>query len=128
MSSKSMDSLWKAMIKQHGEEGLYHGNDQMTTFVDVISSGSHALDDALGIWGLPRGRVVQYAGQESSGKTYMSLIAIAEYQRSNPEGWALFIDAELTFDQDWAEGLGVDLSRLLVYRENSGVKRQILLV
>lgn len=122
MSKKTMADLWKELTKQHGDEGLFHGNDAMTTFTDVISSGSHVLDDALGIWGLPRGRVIQYAGQESSGKTYMSLVAIAEYQRSNPDGWALFIDAELTFDQDWAECLGVDLERLIVYRENSGIK------
>lgn len=122
MSKKSMEDIWKELTKQHGDEGLFHGNDEMTTYTDVISTGSYALDDAVGIWGLPRGRVVQYAGQESSGKTYMSLIAIAEYQRQNPEGWALFIDAEHTFDQDWALGLGVDLDRLLVYRENNGVK------
>jgi recombination protein RecA len=98
------------------------GNDDMTTFTDVISSGSHLVDDALGIWGLPRGRVIQFAGQEGSGKTYMSLIAIAEYQKAYPDGWAMFIDAEFTFDSDWAEKLGVDLSRLIVYRENSGIK------
>lgn len=122
MSNKSMADIWKELQKQHGDEGLYHGNDNMTTFTDVISSGSYLLDDALGIWGLPRGRLIQYAGQESSGKTYMSLVAIAEYQKANPDGWALFIDAEFTFDGDWAAKLGVDLERLLVYRENSGIK------
>lgn len=119
---KTMADIWKELEKQHGSEGLFHGNDDMTTFTDVISSGSYLLDDALGIWGLPRGRIIQYAGQESSGKTYMSLVAIAEYQKANPEGWALFIDAEFTFDSAWAEKLGVDLERLMVYRENSGVK------
>lgn len=122
MSNKSMADVWKAMQKQHGDEGLFHGNDDMTTFTDVVSSGSHLLNDALGIWGLARGRLIQYAGQESSGKTYMSLVAIAEYQRANPDGWALFVDAEYTFDSDWAAKLGVDLDRLLVYRENNGVK------
>lgn len=122
MSNKSMADIWKELQKQHGSEGLYHGNDDMTTFTDVISSGSYLLDDALGIWGLPRGRIIQFAGQEGSGKTYMSLIAIAEYQRANPDGWAMFIDAEFTFDSSWAERLGVDLDRLIVYRENSGIK------
>lgn len=117
-----MADIWKELKKQHGDEGLFHGNDEMTTFVDVISTGSYTLDHALGIWGLPRGRLIQYAGQESSGKTYMSLIAIAEYQRQNPEGWALFIDAEYTFDQEWAACLGVDLDRLIILRENNGVK------
>jgi recombination protein RecA len=122
MSNKSMADIWKELQKQHGDEGLYHGSDDMIAFADTIPSGSYMLDDALGIWGLPRGRIVQYGGQESSGKTYMSLIAIAEYQRANPNGWAMFIDAEYTFDAEWAALLGVDLDRLIVYRENSGVK------
>lgn len=122
MSDKSMADIWKELQKQHGSEGLFHGNDDMVTFTDVISSGSYLLDDALGIWGLPRGRIIQFAGQESSGKTYMSLIAIAEYQKANPNGWAMFIDAEYTFDREWAEKLGVDLNRLIVYRENNATK------
>jgi recombination protein RecA len=93
----------------------------MYTFSDVISTGSHALDDALGIWGVPRGHIVQYAGFESSGKTLLSLLTIAEYQRKNPNGWAFFIDAEFAFDQVWAKSLGVDLDRLKVYRENRAV-------
>jgi len=117
-----MADIWKEITKQHGDEGLFHGNDDMTTFTDVVSSGSYMLDDALGIWGLPSGRIIQFAGQESSGKTYMSLISIAEYQKANPDGWALFIDAEFTFDSSWAAKLGVDLDRLVVYRENSGIK------
>ena len=122
MSKKTMADIWKDLQRQYGEEGLFHGNDDMTTFTEVISSGSFLLDDALGIWGLPRGRIIQYAGQESSGKTYMSLIAIAEYQKSNPDGWAMFIDAEYTFDKVWAAQLGVDLERLIVYRENNAIK------
>lgn len=117
-----MTDVWNEMLKQHGEEGLHMGNSDMTTFTDVISTGSYALDDALGIWGLPTGRIIQFAGQESSGKTYMSLIAIAEYQKQNPDGWAMFIDAEFSFDPVWAESLGVDLDRLMVYKENSGIK------
>lgn len=121
MAKKTMTDIWKEMTKQHGEEGLHMGSSDMTTFTNVISTGSHSLDDALGIWGLPTGRIIQFAGQESSGKTYMSLIAIAEYQRRNPEGWAMFIDAEFSFDATWAAALGVDLERLMVYKENSGV-------
>ena len=120
--NSNMKAIWKEMQKQHGDEGLYAGSDDMTEFTEVIPTGSYALNDALGIWGLPRGRVIQFAGQESSGKTYMSLIAIAEYQKANPENWAMFIDAEFTFDKKWAAQLGVDLDRLFVYRENNGVK------
>lgn len=122
MAKKSMADVWKELQKQHGEEGLYHGSDEMITNTEVISSGSYLLNDALGIWGLPRGRIIQFAGQESSGKTYMSLVAIAEYQKENPNGWAMFIDAEYTFDKAWAAKLGVDLDRLIVYRENNGIK------
>lgn len=122
MSKNAMDEIWKKLRQQHGDEGLFIGTDSMTTFTEVIPSGSYKLDDTLGIWGIPRGRIIQFAGQESSGKTFMSLILIAQYQKANPNGWAIFIDAEFTFDADWAAGLGVDLDRLLVIRENSGIK------
>ncbi len=115
---KSMADIWEQMEKAHGQEGLYAGNSSMTTYSDAISTGSYALDDALGIWGLPKGHIVQYAGFESSGKTLLSLCTIAEWQRQNPENWAMFIDAEFSFDQLWAQSLGVDNSRLFVYREN----------
>jgi recombination protein RecA len=97
---------------------LYVGNGSMTTYSEAISTGSFALDDALGIWGIPKGHVVQYAGFESSGKTLLALLTIAEWQKKSPENWAMFVDAEFSFDQGWALGLGVDTSRLYVYREN----------
>jgi len=115
---KTMADIWKAMEKQHGDEGLYSGDSDMTTYSDAISTGSFALDDALGIWGLPKGHIVQFAGFEQSGKTLMSLLAIAEWQRQDPDNWAMFIDAEFTYQQEWAASLGVDPARLMVYREN----------
>jgi len=102
-----------------------YGNDGMckTLFdVDVIPTGSYALDDAVGIWGLPRGRIIQYAGKESSGKTLMSLIAIREWQKLNPDNWAVFIDAEFSFSPIWAQKLGVDIERLYLMREESAVE------
>lgn len=117
---KTMADVWKAMEKQHGDEGLYAGNSSMTTYSDVISTGSHALDDALGIWGLPQGHIVQFAGFEQSGKTLMALSTIAQWQKQAPDNWAMFIDAEFTYMQEWAEAIGVDTSRLMVYRENKG--------
>jgi recombination protein RecA len=113
-----MAEIWKDMEKVHGEEGLYAGDSSMTTYSDSISTGSYALDDALGIWGVPKGHIVQYAGFESSGKTLLALCTVAEWQKKNPDNWAMFIDAEFSFDQEWAKSLGVDTSRLLVYREN----------
>lgn len=119
---KTMAEIWKEMEKQHGPEGLYSGSGSMYTFTDVISTGSYVLDDALGIWGLPRGHLIQFAGAESSGKTLLSLLAVAEYQKKNPQGWAFFVDAEFSFDPGWAKSLGVDLDRLKVYKENRGVQ------
>jgi recombination protein RecA len=118
MAKKSMADIWKEMEKTHGDEGLYAGDSSMTTYSDSISTGSYALDDALGIWGVPKGHIVQFAGAESSGKTLLSLCTIAEWQKKDPSNWAMFIDAEFSFDQNWAESLGVDTSRVMVYREN----------
>jgi len=118
VKKKSMADVWKEMEKQHGDEGLYAGDSDMTTYSEAISTGSYALDDALGIWGLPKGHIVQFAGFEQSGKTLMSLACIANWQKQDPGNWAMFIDAEFSFHQDWAEAIGVDTSRLMVYREN----------
>lgn len=115
---KSMSDVMKEIEKQHGDEGLYSGDSDMTTYSDSLSTGSYALDDALGIWGLPKGHIVQFAGFEQSGKTLMALSTIAHYQKQDPENWAMFIDAEFTYQKEWAEQLGVDTSRLYVYREN----------
>lgn len=122
MKKKAMGDIWKELEKQHGEEGLYAGSSDMTTYSDVIPTGSHALDNALGIWGLPCGHIVQFAGFEQSGKTLMALSTIAEWQKKDPNNWAMFIDAEFSFHQDWAESLGVDTERLYVYRENRASK------
>lgn len=121
-SKKSMKDIWAAMEKAHGSEGLYVGSGDLTTYGEVLSTGSYALDHALGIWGIPRGHIVQYAGEESSGKTLMSLLAIADWQSQDPQNWATFVDAELSFDQSWAAQLGVDLDRLYLIRENSAPK------
>lgn len=122
MTKTSVESILEKLRKQYGDEGIFNGADNMTVYTDIIPTGSYLLDDALGIWGIPRGRIVQFAGQESSGKTFMALILIAQYQKINPNGWAVFVDAEFTFDAEWAADLGVDLNRLLVIRENSATK------
>lgn len=122
MSNNSMEDILRQLRKHHGDEGIFAGNESMYTFSDVIPTGSYKLDDALGIWGIPQGHVVQYAGFESSGKTMLSLSTIAEWQKLDKRNWAYFVDAELAFSQSWAEDLGVDLSRLVVLRENNAVK------
>jgi recombination protein RecA len=119
MAKKSkMKEIWAQMEKNYGNDGLCK-----TLFdVEVIPTGSLALDDATGIWGLPKGKIVQYAGKESSGKTLMSLVAIREWQKLNPENWAIFIDAEFSFSPSWAQKLGVDVERLYLIREESAVE------
>ncbi len=85
---------------------------------DVISSGSIALDLALGVGGLPRGRIVEIYGPESSGKTTLALHVIAEAQKAG--GTAAFVDVEHALDPNYAQGLGVDLDQLLVSQPDAG--------
>lgn len=113
----NMAKIWDQMEKLYKVDGT----GKMEP-VQVITTGSKSLDDALGVWGLPRGRIIQYAGKESSGKTLMSLIAIREWQKLDPKNWAVFIDAEFTYDKRWAEKLGLDNERVYLIRESDGVK------
>ncbi len=86
--------------------------------VDVISTGSLLLDDAIGIGGYPKGRIVEIYGPESSGKTTMALLAVAEAQKAG--GYAAFIDVEHAIDPKHAKNLGVDLDKLLIAQPDSG--------
>jgi recombination protein RecA len=110
-------SIWDKMNRLYGDDGMGRIGD-----VKSLTTGSKVLDEALGVWGNPRGRIIQYAGKESSGKTFMSLMAIREWQRLDPKNWAYFIDAEYSFDMEWASSLGVDTSekRLRILRSNNG--------
>ena len=92
--------------------------DEVVEKVEAISSGSIGLDIALGIGGYPRGRVIEIYGPESSGKTTLTLHAIAECQKSG--GIAAFIDAEHAFDRFYAEKLGVDISELIISQPDHG--------
>ncbi len=114
MAKSKMQVIWDQMNKTFGNDGLCKIEK-----IDVINSGSESLNDALGIGGLPRGRVVQYAGKESSGKTLMSLVAIAEWQKLDPGNWAIFVDAEFTYDKKWAKSLGVDTDRVFLIKDNN---------
>ncbi len=94
------------------------GDETQIEPVGVIHSGSLALDDAMGVGGYPRGRIVEVFGPESSGKTTLTLHAIAEAQRAG--GVAAFIDAEHAFDVTYARAIGVDTERLLVSQPDTG--------
>jgi recombination protein RecA len=93
-------------------------SDRTATPIEVIPTGSIALDMALGIGGIPRGRVVEIFGPESSGKTTLTLHAIANAQKNG--GIAAFIDAEHAFDSEYAKKLGVDIDALLVSQPDTG--------
>ena len=104
--------------KAHGKGAVMRLGDEVRVPIDVIPTGSIALDVALGIGGLPRGRVVEIYGPESSGKTTVALHAVASAQKAG--GIAAFIDAEHALDPDYAQKLGVDTDALLVSQPDTG--------
>jgi recombination protein RecA len=128
VEKKSMDSIWKQITQQYGDEGLFSGDMDGVGQCDVIPTGSYALDDITGVGGIPRGALTQFAGIQSSGKTLIALSTLAQWQKQDPNNWGLFIDCEFTFDSAWAARLGVDLKRVKVYKENRGAQIFELLV
>ena len=116
---KAVRGLIESIEKRFGKGALMSLDaDAASQSIDVISSGSLALDAALGQGGYPRGRIVEIFGPESSGKTTLCLHAIAEAQRKG--GIAAFIDAEHAFDPSYSAALGVDLKSLLLSQPDSG--------
>jgi recombination protein RecA len=116
--SKALDNALAQIERSHGKGSVMRLGDQGRAPVEVIPTGSIALDIALGIGGLPRGRVVEVYGPESSGKTTVALHSVANAQRAG--GIAAFIDAEHALDPDYAQRLGVDTDALLVSQPDSG--------
>src|SRR3989344_5798526 len=98
--------------KQFGKGSIMRMGDKAKEKVDVLPTGIFSLDDALGVGGLPKGRVVEIFGPEASGKTTICLSVIAETQKNG--GTAAFIDVEHALDPVWAQQLGVDLENLLI--------------
>ena len=116
---KALAAALGQIEKQFGKGAVMRmGDDQAVRDVPVVSTGSLALDIALGVGGLPRGRVVEVYGPESSGKTTLTLQAIAECQKAG--GTCAFIDAEHALDPTYAEKLGVDVDDLLVSQPDTG--------
>ena len=123
MDQKRKDKALKAAIEQikqdFGEGSLMRlGDDNVDHSIQAISTGSIGLDSALGIGGLPKGRVVEIYGPESSGKTTLTLQVIAECQKTG--GTAAFIDAEHALDPAYAQKIGVNTEELLVSQPDSG--------
>lgn len=120
MTKRITESEAEKQIKKFFGEGVvfFDGSIETAGSYEAISTGSPALDEAIGIGGIPRGRITQLAGQESSGKTMLSLSCIKNYLDQNPENTALFIDAEYTYDPEWAASQGIDVSRVMVIKTN----------
>ncbi len=115
---KALDTALAQIDKQFGKGSVMRlGSDERAP-VEVIPTGSIALDVALGIGGLPKGRIVEIYGPESSGKTTVALHAIANCQKAG--GTAVFIDAEHALDPEYAKALGVDIDALLVSQPDTG--------
>ncbi len=115
---KALAAALAQIDKQFGKGSIMRLGDEVRAPIEVIPTGSIALDIALGIGGLPRGRVVEIYGPESSGKTTVALHAVASAQKNG--GIAAFIDAEHALDPDYAAKLGVDVDALLVSQPDTG--------
>ena len=115
---KALETALGQIDKQFGKGSVMRLGDNTVNHVSVIPTGSIALDVALGIGGLPRGRIVEIYGPESSGKTTVALHAVANAQRNG--GNAAFIDAEHALDPVYAAKLGVDIDNLLVSQPDTG--------
>jgi len=115
---KALQLTLDKLEKSYGKGTIMKLGDSAVVPVEVISTGSLTLDIALGTGGLPRGRVVEIYGPESSGKTTLAIHAIAEAQKAG--GIAAFIDAENAFDSNYAKKLGVDIENLLVSQPDNG--------
>ncbi|MFO7315094.1 recombinase RecA [Rhodothermus marinus] len=116
--AKALELAVKHIEKQYGKGAIMRLGDAPAISVDVIPTGSLALDAALGVGGVPRGRIVEIYGPESSGKTTLALHIMAEAQKLG--GACAFIDAEHAFDARYAANLGVDLDNLLVAQPDTG--------
>ena len=114
----ALDAVMSQIRKEFGEMSIIRLGSKEVKEIPVISTGALSLDMALGVGGLPRGRIVECYGQESSGKTTLALHVVANAQKAG--GVAAFIDAEHALDPTYAKKIGVDLDNLLVSQPNSG--------
>ncbi|MDR2458375.1 MAG: recombinase RecA [Clostridiales Family XIII bacterium] len=115
---KALEEALNNILKAHGKGSIMRLGDEAKLNIDAIPTGSLSLDIATGVGGVPRGRIVEIFGPESSGKTTLTLHIIAEAQKLG--GNAAFIDAEHALDPEYSKNLGVDISELLVSQPNSG--------
>jgi recombination protein RecA len=114
---KKIDALVDMLKKNFGDEGIFHGDAPIKS-VEVVSTGSLTLDLTLGVGGYPLGRIVEIYGPEASGKTTLTLHAIAEAQKAGYT--CAFIDAEHALDPIYAKAIGVDMKKLILIQPNNG--------
>ena len=115
---RALDSVFEVIEKQYGKGSIMKLGDTTAVDVDVIPTGSLTLDMALGVGGIPKGRVIEIYGPESSGKTTVALHIVAEAQKRGGE--AAFVDAEHALDPMYAQKLGVDIDNLIVAQPDTG--------
>ena len=115
---KVLQAAISKIEKNYGKGSIMKLGDKAVEQMDTISSGSIALDSALGVGGFPKGRIIESYGPESSGKTTLAIHAIAESQKNG--GLAAFIDAEHAFDSNYAKKLGVDVDNLYISQPDNG--------
>lgn len=115
---KAVDLAMEQIERQHGKGSIMRLSDQQVVDVEAISTGCMSLDAAIGVGGIPRGRIVEIFGPESSGKTTVCLHVIAEAQKAG--GLAAFVDTEHALDINYAQRLGVDLNNLLLSQPEFG--------
>lgn len=115
---KALQLTLDKLDKTYGKGSVMKLGDAVTEDIEAISSGSLGLDLALGVGGYPRGRIIEIYGPESSGKTTLTIHAIAEAQKAG--GIAAFVDAEHAFDRFYAENLGVDIDNLIISQPDHG--------
>ena len=115
---KALDVALKKIEKDFGKGAIMRMGDDVNTQISTVSTGSLALDNALGVGGFPRGRIVEIYGPESSGKTTVALHAVAEVQKQG--GTAAYIDAENAMDPAYATALGVNIDDLLLSQPDTG--------
>ncbi len=122
VSEKTRMDVLKSLRKTFGNDAVFSGDTVISVNAEPIPTGSYLLDDAIGIGGIPRGRITQFAGATRSGKTFMSLQCVKAWQQMDSKNFAIWFDAEFSFEPSWARTLGLDMDRIEVVRENDGAK------
>lgn len=121
MAKDSTARIWDKMKKDFGDDSFFRGNEKMKFKLDVIPFPTVALGSATGIWGAPKGKIVQFHGAEGSGKTFLAMLMllVAQLEKGAEQVW---IDTENSFSQTWAESLGIDMSRVHLIVKNNGAE------